>query len=153
MKLLIFADSHRMLGSMVEAVEEESPDQIFHLGDLESDAQYLADRFPHIPVCSVPGNCDYMPREAYTKLVTVGGKTFFLNHGHTYRVKYGFDAIINAACVARADVLLFGHTHTPYYADVNGLTVINPGSIGYGDTYGVLTIENGSLNYEMKRIW
>ncbi|MBQ5567659.1 MAG: metallophosphoesterase family protein, partial [Oscillospiraceae bacterium] len=78
---------------------------------------------------------------------------FFLTHGHTYRVKYGFDAIINAACVARADVLLFGHTHTPYYADVNGLTVINPGSIGYGDTYGVLTIENGSLNYEMKRIW
>lgn len=152
MKLLIFSDSHRMLGSMVEAVEEELPGQIFHLGDLERDAQYLADRFPRIPICSVPGNCDLSPSEAYTKLVTVGGKSFFLNHGHTYRVKYGYDAIINAACVARADVLLFGHTHLPYYTDVNGLKVINPGSVGYGGTYGVMQIENGKIIYKLKQI-
>ena len=44
----------------------------------------------------------------------------------------------------QADVLLCGHTHIPYYDDFGSLQLLNPGSIGYGHTYGVITIQRGT---------
>lgn len=150
MKIIIFSDSHRALGGMVEAIELEKPDQVIHLGDLERDADYLREKFPLIPICGVPGNCDYSSRDDFTKLVTISGKQIFLNHGHTYHVKYGYEAIINAACLRKADFLLFGHTHVPYYSEAYGLVIINPGSIRDSGTYGLLEIEKSNYRYKLK---
>ena len=58
MKILVFSDSHRFLSGMVQAIEEEKPDQVIHLGDLMSDAEELSWRFQTLPICMVPGNCD-----------------------------------------------------------------------------------------------
>ena len=41
-------------------------------------------------------------------------------------------------------MLLCGHTHIPYYDDFGSLQLLNPGSIGYGHTYGVITIQRGT---------
>lgn len=150
MKIIIFSDSHRLLGGMADAVEFEKPDQIIHLGDLERDADYLRKKYPRIPLCGVPGNCDYSSRDSFTKLIKLEGNSFFINHGHTYHVKYGYDAIINAACLRGADFLLFGHTHVPYYAEEHGLVIINPGSIRDCGSYGVLELSKGSHKYELK---
>lgn len=153
MKILVLSDSHRNLPPMETAVLTEKPDQIIHLGDHESDAGNLSRFFPLIPVCSVAGNCDMFANGPRYKLVTFGGKKLFLTHGHHYGVKMGLDALINTALTVGADAVLFGHTHRPYYAEVEGVPVINPGTIGMGArTYGVLTIENGMMMYEAKSV-
>lgn len=152
MKLIIFADSHDRTGGMTEAIEYENPDYIFHLGDLERDADVLSREFPQIPLHYVPGNCDFFPKEPYRKLILLCGRRIFMCHGHTYYVKTSYDSIINNACAAGADVLLFGHTHEPFYTEINGLTVINPGSVGFGRTYGVLTLDGSRLEYRLKSI-
>ena len=151
MKILIFSDSHRNVEPMIGAVEMEKPDVIFHLGDLESDAIELNKRFPAIPLHSVPGNCDLMPFGVRRIIITEGGKKIFATHGHIYNVKAGLDGLINTAASAGADVVLFGHTHVPYEGTQAGMLVINPGACGRGrHTYGVLTIENGKMEYELR---
>ncbi len=153
MKILILSDSHRNVDPMVETVTLEKPDVIFHLGDLESDAVELNKRFSNIPLYSVPGNCDLLPFGVRKILITEGGKNIFATHGHAYSVKAGLDGLINTAAAAGADVCLFGHTHVPYFAETAGMLVINPGACGSGrHPYGVLTIENGKMEYSQRQL-
>ena len=48
-----------------------------------------------------------------------------------------------AAREAGVQVAAFGHTHVAYCQEADGLWMLNPGSIGYGGSYGVILIENG----------
>ena len=153
MKILIFSDSHRDVETMDALVREEKPDYIFHLGDLEADAIELGRRFYDIPLCSVPGNCDLMPFGQKRLIFDMCGRKFFVTHGHGYGVKTSFGPLVNTAMTAGADIVLFGHTHKPYYDDIDGVLVINPGSVGTGSrTYGVLTIKDGEVSYENKNV-
>ncbi len=155
MKLLIFSDSHRVTGPMLKAIEREKPDSVIHLGDVTADADAIKMKYPRLPVSSVVGNCDlYTGGMGKTRLTfTIEGKRFFITHGHTYHVKYTYDALINAAMVERADVCLFGHTHVPYSELVNGMLVINPGTVGMGaKTYCAMEISGGEITYEIKNV-
>ena len=87
MKILVFSDSHGNLDNMIRAVAQEAPDQIFHLGDGWRDAQRLHARFPQLPFCHVPGNCDLQPGTPAERLLEIQGKRILLCHGHTYGVK------------------------------------------------------------------
>ena len=55
---------------------------------------------------------------------------------------------------AGADIALFGHTHYQHLSENDGVTLLNPGTIGYGYycSYAVLNIENGEFNIELKGI-
>ena len=153
MKILVFSDSHRNIEPMITAVREEKPDTVIHLGDVESDAMALRRSFSGLTIFSVPGNCDFLPFGPRHIIINLGGKTIFATHGHTYAVKRDYAALINAAMISQADILLFGHTHQAVEIMSEGLHIINPGSIGMqSKTYGVITIENGSVVYENKMI-
>ena len=115
MKILVFSDSHGDRQTMVLAAEAHRPDAIFHLGDCWRDAAELEDAFPDPRLYQVPGNC----------------------------VKGGYSAAVNRARETGADVLLCGHTHIPRYEDYGGLQLLNPGSAGYGHTYGLIATQRG----------
>lgn len=152
MKILVFADSHRFVQPMVDAVTAELPDQIIHLGDVEPDAEELRRLFPRVPVASVPGNCDFGSTSDVTLQFTLAGKRFFITHGHRYGVKTGLAGLVNTGLTARADAILFGHTHEAFSTWLDGALIANPGAVGYGArAYGVITIENGEMTYEAKR--
>ena len=89
MKILVFSDSHHFLSGMAQAIQEEVPDQIIHLGDLMSDAEELSRRFPTLPICMVPGNCDGWTTAPAIKRITLQGKNILLSHGHLWRIKAG----------------------------------------------------------------
>ena len=74
MKILVFSDSHRFLSGMVQAIEEEKPDQVIHLGDLMGDAEELSWRFQTLPICMVPGNCDGWTTAPAIKRITLQGR-------------------------------------------------------------------------------
>ena len=144
MKILVFSDSHGDRQTMVLAAEAHRPDAIFHLGDCWRDAEELEYAFPDTPLYQVPGNCDWgMADLPDVKLVSLDGVKFMLCHGHTFGVKGGYSAAVNRARDAGADVLLCGHTHSPRYEDYGGLQLLNPGSAGYGHTYGLITTQRG----------
>lgn len=142
MKLLVLSDSHGNLANMVAAVEQEAPDLMIHLGDGWRDAQELHCAYPSIPLEQVPGNCDFCLGEAQERLLKVAGYHIFICHGHTRGVKQGYRGAFEAAWGWEADLLLFGHTHRADSGEVNGLTWMNPGSVGAGRmaSYGVVTL-------------
>jgi len=148
MKILVLSDSHGNLSNMVRAVQAEAPRMILHLGDCWRDGEQLHDRFPDIPFCQVPGNCDYRSFEPAEQLLVLENQRILLCHGHTYGVK---QSLLSAGYTAEEqdlDLFLFGHTHQPL-VDKRGKTMfLNPGSIGdyLRPCYGIVTIENGRLD-------
>ena len=152
MKIIVFSDSHRELDGMRRVIDREKPDYVFHLGDHDTDAEIISREHPALPVAMVRGNCDGWSETPKTLCFTLGGKRFFLCHGHTYGVKSGYLRVIYAAREQDADVLLFGHTHEAYsecaeLSQGRQLYILNPGSCGYGypPTYGFFIIEGGQI--------
>ncbi len=148
MDILVLSDSHGDLASMERAVEQTAPRMIFHLGDCWRDAERLQTRYPAIPLCQVPGNCDCRPGEPTERLLCLEDKRILLCHGHTYGVKQSLLSAGYAAQEQDLDLFLFGHTHRPLL-DLRGKTLfLNPGSIGRGavPTYAVVTLSGGKLD-------
>ena len=148
MKILVLSDSHGNSDNMICAVERTSPDLLVFLGDGLRDLRAVEERFPALRIESVPGNCDLFSHDAPERLLSEGGMTILACHGHAYGVKSGYLGIAAAARERGADVVLFGHTHRVCCEMHNGLTMLNPGSIGdyRFPSYGILVIEGGACN-------
>jgi putative phosphoesterase len=78
----------------------------------------------------IRGNSETAPSIPTSDVFDFGGHRFFLCHGHQQGIYSGYGTLIASAHNAGADAALFGHTHVPFHKDVNGLLLVNPGSIG-----------------------
>ena len=145
MKILVLSDSHRSMSGIYHAIDTEKPDHVIHLGDLMEDAEYASMVYPKLPICMVPGNCDGWTSAEAVKQITLGSRSILLSHGHLWGVKSGYDRAIAQARAARADILLFGHTHQALCCQLeDGLWMLNPGSSR--STYGLITLEDGDID-------
>ena len=157
MKLLVLSDSHRNIRLMRQAVQQESPDAALHLGDHIDDALKLNLEFPDLVIYMVRGNCDYQSRGKDDLFFTLNGVNVFMTHGHNYGVKRGLDSLTERARQLGADIVLYGHTHRAMVRCDDGLRIMCPGQMERQDnfhtvSYGVVTIENGSVECELKRL-
>ncbi len=153
MKLLILSDSHGDVGTMIEIVERERPNEIFHLGDRVRDAEELSFAYPEIPVIMVPGNCDGWTGMSERLLLERDGVRILLAHGHRWYVKSGAGGALADARACGADVLLYGHTHQAVCnREEDGLWRMNPGTVGgvgTGATYGVIELHHGKATCKL----
>ena len=82
------------------------------------------------------GNCDYaspLPVEGELEIERV--KILYC-HGHTYGVKSGLARLAMEAKKRGCDVVFYGHTHRADITQINGVTLINPGSFRYPTNAG-----------------
>jgi len=163
MKILVFSDSHDRYEKMIDITKQLKSktgtlDYIIHLGDLVRDAKYLQEKFPEIPVLYVYGNCDFsLDKREYEKEYELGGKKFFILHGHTRNVKYTLESLKSIAEQKKYDMILYGHTHTPREDYYNGTYIICPGSVsrdkdGRGKSYCVIDITGNDMCANIVRI-
>ena len=61
-------------------------------------------------------------------------------HGHRYSVKSGLDLLAQEAKRRGCEIALYGHTHEAKISVVDGVTLINPGSMHYAQSYCYLVI-------------
>lgn len=141
-RALVLSDSHRDFVSLAAAIHlHREADMVFFLGDGESDlhttavGKELADK----KFTAVCGNCDYYSELPKEVLLPLSGKRFFALHGHTRFVKYGMEALLDAAHEKEADIVLYGHTHIPRAERIDGIYFLCPGSIRDG-SYGIVDI-------------
>ena len=147
MKLLLLSDTHGYIAPILEIIRTEKPDYVFHMGDYARDVLVAEKNVPLLPNAAVKGNCDLGSDSPEKRIFELGGKKFFMTHGHIYGVKAGLDRLaLNAKC-AGADIVLFGHTHVPVYENLEGIIFINPGSLRYGGSYGILDVAGDDMNY------
>lgn len=153
MKILVVSDSHGSTAFLEQALSRtRDADIVVHLGDGADDLEALRELTGGKLVYQCNGNMD-LYRCNYTDrcIFPADGVTVFACHGHLYDVKSGFLRITLAAKEFNSRICLFGHTHSQFAEDRDGLLLLNSGSIRRGD-YAVVYIENGNVRYELKNI-
>jgi putative phosphoesterase len=133
MLVLVLADSHHGLGALVAALKKYAPkvDLVVHLGDGVEDlapASQLA-RVELPSVATVRGNGDPDPDLPTRRVIELEGRKALLVHGHLDGVGEGLDRALRSAEAAGAGLLLFAHTHKPFFEEYRGVLALNPGSI------------------------
>jgi len=147
------SDSHGSVSNIFDAIEIEAPDVVLHLGDYAFDCNDAGLMFPDVMLRSVRGNSDRRSPGLDIDEFLMDNKRFFITHGHLFGVKISKISIAKEAVNRNADVVLFGHTHNPFYSYNDGIILLNPGSIGSGGKmYAVLELENGEVKHEFKHL-
>lgn len=147
MRILVFSDSHKDTESCAGVIRNIiGVDMVLHAGDHASDAMEQEKMFPEIIFKYVSGNCDFT-RAPSELIIEAEGKRIFLTHGHGYSVKYeeNYSSIREKGLSCGCDCVVFGHTHISVNDCSGKVILLNPGSIKYGRTFGVIEIENGVL--------
>ncbi|MGV8146444.1 MAG: metallophosphoesterase [Alkaliphilus sp.] len=129
MKIGVLGDSHGIKKNIDIAMRMlKDTELILFTGDYIRDIKQIESEYD-CEIIAVRGNCDL--RGELEIVRTIFGKRFFICHGHKYGVKYTLDNICYRAKELEADVVIFGHTHIPYYEEANGMIMINPGSVTF----------------------
>lgn len=142
MKILVFSDSHNNPSAMEHILRKRKHiDAVIFCGDGHEDIAQMQRKFPDKPFFCVKGNCDWYCDFATLQTVTLCGKKLLITHGHIQYVKQGTDHLVSLGKREAADIILFGHTHRQLTTVEEGILLINPGSIGYDDSYSLLEID------------
>jgi len=151
-KFLAFSDTH---GSVLKlkAVFKWANDHIppggticaaACLGDGISDIRRAADETGFYSdwkiVC---GNNDYGIQAPEAAVFDLADHRIFMCHGHRHGLYGGYHSLLAAAKNTKSNIALFGHSHVPLFKIVDGISLINPGSVGHprsrvGSTFAVI---------------
>lgn len=150
MKICVLSDCHNDIKTLNKIFERAHDfDSVIFLGD-GIDVLQQALRSYALPYTAVKGNNDRNIEEAFDKVLTLYGRRFFLTHGHYYDVGINKSQLAAKAKEERCEAAFFGHTHMPFYEEVDGILLINPGSTFYGrqgtkKSYGVLLLQENEF--------
>lgn len=146
MRIVVISDSHRSMGNLFEIIErhKSTTDLFIFLGDIDDDFDSVLTIYPMLKYYRVAGNNDWNSLYPLEQFIEAEGKKIFFAHGHTYRVKFGYDDMIKKAKKIKADICLFGHTHTQYTNYDNGLYIMNPGAV-CSCQYGMIDITKAGI--------
>ena len=157
MRVLIVSDTHGRHGGLDRALQEAGNiDMLIHLGDVEGGETYIdavADCEKHI----IRGNNDFFSELPREEEFYIGSHKVFITHGHAYYVSLDPEYIREEGKARGAEIVMFGHTHRPFFEDDNGIIVLNPGSLsfprqeGRKGSYIILEMdEDGGLEFSQK---
>lgn len=155
MKLILVSDNHSETGILHEIYDKhDDADTFIHLGDSEftyQDTELSLYR-------RVKGNMDFYPEFPEEDTITIQGVTFFFTHGHRMGVNQGRDVLAQHAKAQGATFAFYGHTHIARYEYLQGIHVINPGSITHSrsneeETYAEIKLDDGegTLNFRNRQ--
>lgn len=131
MNVLIISDTHGRRSAIDEVLAKVGAvDMVIHLGDIEGDGDYLISKC-NCPVHIVAGNNDFGGKYQREKIIDIAGKQVWITHGHKHHVSYDLKLIASETLTYELDMVMFGHTHVPTVSYINGVTLVNPGSLAY----------------------
>ncbi len=135
MKLLITSDIHGALENL-KKVSQMHKDADYHLD--AGDICLPKHQYEPLHLVTVKGNNDFGSDEPYMRILDLKGLRVMLTHGHKEHVKLTHETLVNVALAEHVDVVIYGHTHRPYYQKDRGITIINPGALGdYRKSYAI----------------
>ena len=162
MKFMIASDIHGSVyytKKLLEAYRREGASRLVLLGDLlyhgprnDLPRDYLPIEVAALlnsvksEILAVHGNCDSevdemvleFPIGAQYAILTAGGRTVFVTHGHIFNTE-------NVPPLKNGDILLHGHTHVQVCEDMGGYIYMNPGSVSIpkeSSRHGYMTLED-----------
>lgn len=160
MKYMIASDIHGSAyycRKMLEAMKKEGAERLILLGDLlyhgprnDLPKEYAPKEVIAMlngekdRIYNVRGNCDAevdqmvleFPVLADYAFFEINGKAIYCSHGHVYNENH-------LPPLKKGDIFMHGHTHILRAEEINGIIILNPGSVsipkgGNPPTYGIL---------------
>lgn len=131
MKIAFLGDTHKNkygISLALKKIKELEANMIIHLGDCVDDIEIIKTDF-NGEVLGVVGNCDCTSRFPNNQIIDINGKKIFFTHGDLYGVKNSLSSILYKGEELEADIILFGHTHIMLSEEIDGIRLMNPGSI------------------------
>ncbi len=146
MKLMFASDLHGSLffcEKLLDAYKNENAEKLILLGDLlyHGPRNNLSKNYDTIKVAEklnaiknnllcVRGNCDAQvdqmvlnfPIMSDYSIIYLEKRLIFLTHGHIYNRN-------NLPPINKNDIMIQGHTHVPIIENINGIILMNPGSV------------------------
>ena len=157
MKILVVSDTHRKDENLKLVLEQVCPvDMLIHLGDAEGSERFIPEWVnPHCFMAMVQGNNDFFSTLKPELEIEIGPHKVFLTHGHYYGVSMGPEGLADEAKSRGCDIAMYGHTHSPFLEEIDGVTVLNPGSLSYPRQEGrrpsymiINAEEDGQMQYQ-----
>lgn len=140
--LIAISDTHcnpQPLASIKPLIAEN--DFTVHLGDGFTDFKDVYCEYPkktHV----VKGNCDFFQTLPQETVLEIEECKVLCCHGHAYGVKSGTDRLLYRAQELGCNVALYGHTHRAEVLEMDGVLLVNPGTLKYpldaGGSYAYL---------------
>lgn len=167
MKIMVASDIHGSAyycQKMTEAYKNSGAQKLLLLGDIlyhgprndlpkEYAPKKVIEMLNNISdeILCVRGNCDSEVDQMVLKfnimaeyaIIYDGERMIFATHGY----KFNKD---NLPSLKKGDILLHGHTHIPVNESIDGITVMNPGSVSIpkeNSWHGYMIIENGTYTW------
>ena len=147
---IVVSDSHGLIEPLNKVYDlyKNDIDLFFHCGDAEVSNKYLNNY-----IC-INGNNGYDPSVKDEIIYKFQNHNILLVHGHRHLI-YGVEGLVTHAKNNNCDIVLFGHTHRFLFKKIDGVTLINPGSLNYNrdntdPSYAIVTIDD---NIKVKKLY
>jgi len=151
-KLLVISDSHGNVSALTIVfnwARELIPPKgticaCAYLGDGFSDLHKAAEAAGFYSDWKlVRGNNDYGIQLPEAAVFNFADHRFYMCHGHKHNLYSGHHILQASVKNNDAEAVLFGHSHVPIYKNIDGISFINPGSVGQprsniGSTFAVV---------------
>lgn len=148
MKYIVLSDSHGNKEGVEKLLSSVEHDGVIFAGDGLVDFDNY-----HGDIMMVRGNCDFFSKVGTIIIKEICGVKVLITHGHLYNAKSGMGGLISVAKESGARLVIFGHTHIPYYEEIEGITFVNPGtfkkSIFSKSTYSTIDFNESSFSINM----
>ena len=147
MKIVLMSDSHGRDDYIDKILEmHEDADVFFHCGDIEHD------EFVYPQLTIVRGNNDYYGDYPNSIKFKLGSYKVLMLHSHQVGYRDRFKYLSRLAKEQGCDTVFFGHTHVAMDQIVDGVRLINPGSLYYSRdgrpaSFCVITVDD-EMNVE-----
>lgn len=154
MRILVISDTH---GSTIRAEEVYKKlnstgkiDYIIHCGDYIDDGIKLRDKLG-VKALLTKGNCDNSFSEDEFAILETEAGNILAVHGHMQRVSYSLEYLYELAIDNNCVCAVFGHTHRGIFTNVNGIYMMNPGSLTRPrdaslGSFGILEIDGDTIS-------
>ena len=157
MRVLIVSDTHGKDKNLLEVLEiEKNLDFMVHLGDIGRLEDYI-EEVTGLACFAVRGNNDFGSMLPADSIIMLGQHKTFITHGHLHDVYISTAELRRYAKGLGCDIVMYGHTHIPEVKRINGITVVNPGSLtnprqkGRNPSYVIATVkDDGDIDFEIK---
>ena len=148
MQIVLVSDTHGRNEVFAQLRERHLiANAYLHAGDSETDAHNL-DGF-----ASVQGNNDYYSAHPEQLLLDLGGIRVLMIHSHQFHTANRISGLVARARKYGATMVFYGHTHIFHVEEVDGITLVNPGSLWRNrdftpESYALITISDAKIDIQ-----
>ena len=150
MKIVVVSDSHGFNERLEEVLRlEPDADCYLHCGDIECSIN----EYPMYQ--TVQGNNDFYSDFPQQIIVPVQSHNIIAMHGNQFSYVNRINRMAAYAKKEHCDIFCYGRTHVAAIDHVDGVLLLNPGSLWRsrdrrGPSYAIITIEDEQVHAQIK---